>query len=143
MARWLMKSEPEVFGYDDLVRRGRERWDGVRNYAARNNLRAMQVGDEALFYHSNAGKETGIAGICKIVAAAEPDATFVAEAGKDNPWVVVTVAPVMKFRRVLTLAALKRVDALAGMELFRYGRLSVQKVTAAEWRMVLALAEMR
>lgn len=134
-----MKSEPEVFSYDDLVKNGTEKWDGVRNYAARNNLRDMGVGDEALFYHSNAGKQTGVAGICKIVKAAEPDETFVPEAGKANPWVVVTVAPVRKLKRVVTLAELREVKGLEGMELFKYGRLSVQKVTAAEWAVVVGL----
>ena len=74
MAHWLLKSEPDEFGYDDLVRVGREGWDGVRNYTARIHLRAMKVGDEAIFYHSNA-KPPGAAGICKIVKAAEPDPT--------------------------------------------------------------------
>lgn len=141
MAYWLMKSEPEVFGYGDLVRKKTEKWDGVRNYAARNNLRAMAVGDEAFFYHSNAGKETGIVGICKIVKAAEPDTTFHPDTGKANPWVVVTVAPVRRLERVLTLAELRGVKALAGMELFKYGRLSVQKVMAKEWQALLALAK--
>lgn len=139
MAYWLMKSEPDVFGWDDLVRVKREKWDGVRNYMARNNLRAMQAGDEVLFYHSNAGKETGIVGIGKIVKEAEPDVTFTPEAGKPNPWLVVTVAPVRKLARLLTLAELRGVKGLAGMELFTYGRLSVQVVTAAEWKKVLEL----
>lgn len=136
MAFWLLKSEPEVFSYDDLVARGQERWDGVRNYAARNNLRAMAVGDEALFYHSNAGKLTGVVGVCRVVKAFEPDVTFKPERGKANPWGVVTVAPVRKFGRVVTLVEMKGNKALAGMELMKYGRLSVQRVGEGEWDVV-------
>ncbi|MFZ2586748.1 MAG: EVE domain-containing protein [Alphaproteobacteria bacterium] len=139
MAYWLMKSEPDVFSYDDLVRKGRERWDGVRNYTARNNLRAMRVGDDALFYHSNAGKLTGVVGICRVVKGFEVDGTFQPERGKPNPWGVVTVAPVRALARVVTLAEMKACKALADMELLRYGRLSVQKVTPAEWRAILAM----
>lgn len=143
MAYWLLKSEPEVFSYDDLVARGQERWDGVRNYAARNNLRAMRVGDAALFYHSNAGKLTGVVGVCRVVKGFEPDVTFVPAAGKVNPWGVVTVVPVAKFQRVVTLAEMKACKALAGMELLKYGRLSVQRVGEKEWTRIqqLGIAE--
>ena len=106
MAYWLMKSEPDVFGYDDLVRVKREGWDGIRNYQARNFLREMRKGDQAVFYHSNA-TPPGVAGIAKIVGEAEPDPTQFDPASKyfdpaSNPtdprWDWVTVAPVKRLR---------------------------------------------
>lgn len=140
MACWLMKSEPEAFSWADLEKAGFTWWDGVRNYTARNNLRAMTVGDEALFYQSNAGKDTGVVGVVKIAEAFKPDPTFKPEKGKQNPWVVVKVVPVRKFKRILTLAELREVKALAGMALFKQSRLSVQPVRAAEWKALLKLA---
>src|SRR5436305_11157224 len=116
MARWLLKSEPDVFGYDDLVRNKREGWDGVRNYQARNHMRAMRKGDLAIFYHSNA-KPPGVAGICKVVKEAEPDPTqfdpttkyFDPKSNPADPrWDWVTLAPV----RALTFVPL---DDLKGM----------------------------
>jgi predicted RNA-binding protein with PUA-like domain len=139
MAYWLMKSEPEAFSWADLEKAGFTWWDGVRNYTARNNLRAMKVGDEALFYQSNAGVETGVVGIVKVEASAKPDPTFKPEKGKNNPWVVVKVVPVKKFGRVVTLAELRGVKALAEMALFKQSRLSVQPVSAAEWKVFLKL----
>lgn len=135
MAYWLLKSEPDVFAWTDLVAKGYTRWDGVRNYTARNNLKAMHVGDEAFFYHSNAGKHTGIVGICRVTRTADPDTTFTPPLGKPNPWVVVTVEPV-KPLPLLTLAHLRSIPALSTMQLFRYGRLSVQGVTDKEWRII-------
>ena len=102
MARWLLKSEPDVFSYDDLVRAGREGWDGIRSYQARNFMREMRRGEQAIFYHSNA-KPPGVAGICKIVKTAEPDPTQfdpnskyydAASKPEDPRWDWVTVAPV-------------------------------------------------
>ena len=107
MAHWLLKSEPEVFGYDDLVAVRREPWDGIRNYQSRNHLRAMRTGDEAIFYHSSTNPP-GAAGICKIVKEAEPDPTQFDPTAKyydpaskpeDPRWDIVTVAPVRKLRR--------------------------------------------
>lgn len=142
MAYWLMKSEPFKYSWDDLVRDGTTKWDGVRNYAARNNLQAMQVGDEALFYHSNEGK--ACVGIAKIVKTAEPDVTVTEDKlAKDgsNPWVVVTLAPVRKFTTPVTLEMVREQPELESMELMKYQRLSVQGVTPKEWQLVLAMAE--
>ena len=116
MAHWLLKSEPDVFSYDDLVANGREGWDGVRNYTARIHLRAMRVGDEAIFYHSNA-KPPGAAGVCRIVRAAEPDPTQFDPTSRyydpgsklqDPRWDWVTVAPVRPLKRFVPLDVLRR-----------------------------------
>src|SRR5215218_378554 len=117
MAHWLLKSEPDVFGYDDLVARGREGWDGVRNYTARIHLRAMRKGDEAIFYHSNA-KPPGAAGICKVVRESEPR------------WDWVTVAPVRPLKRFVPLDVLRTMPELADCPLLARGnRLSVMPLT--------------
>lgn len=142
MAYWLMKSEPFKYSWDDLVRDGSTRWDGVRNYAARNHLQAMKVGDEALLYHSNEGK--ACVGIMKIIKTAEPDTTVTKDKlNKDgsNPWVVVTVAPVKALKNPVTLEAVKDEPKLAEMDLMKFQRLSVQTVTPAEWKLVLKMAE--
>jgi predicted RNA-binding protein with PUA-like domain len=138
---WLLKSEPDVFGYDDLVRVRRERWDGVRSFQARNYLRAMRRGDQAVFYHSNANPP-GTAGICRVVAEAEPDETQFDPTAKyydptsppDDPrWDVVTVAPLRKLR-FLPLDELRAMPELAGSRLLARGnRLSVLPLTAAEF----------
>ena len=130
MARWLMKSEPETFSWDDLVRDGRTEWDGVRNYAARQHLNAMQPGDEAFFYHS--GDEKQVVGIMTITGAGKPD-------GEDGAWVKVPVAPVRALRPV-TLKEIKAEPGLAKMELIRQSRLSVSPVRPEEWAKVLAMA---
>ena len=120
MAYWLLKTEPETFGYDDLVRVGREGWDGIRNYQARNFLREMRVGDQAIIYHSNA-KPPGAAGVCEIVGGAEPDPTQFDPLSKyhdatsdpaDPRWDWVTVAPVRKLR-FIPLDALRTMPELA------------------------------
>lgn len=142
MAYWLMKSEPYTYSWQDLQRDGRTKWDGVRNFAARNNLRAMKVGDEALFYHSNEGK--ACVGVMRIAKAAEPDVTVTRDKlNKDgsNPWVVVTVEPVRALKNPVTLEMVQAQPKLQGMALVRLGRLSVQPVTAAEWAAVMKLAE--
>ena len=142
MAHWLLKSEPDVFGYDDLVRVGREGWDGVRNYTARIHLRAMKVGDEAIFYHSNA-KPPGAAGICKIVRAAEPDPTQFDPASpyydpgskrEDPRWDWVTVAPVRPLKRFVPLDVLRTMPELAASQLLARGnRLSVIPLSDEEF----------
>jgi len=128
MAYWLFKSEPDVFSFDDLVSRGAkgETWDGVRNYLARNNMRAMQLGDRGFFYHSNEGKE--VVGICEVIALAHPDP-------KDDSgtWQCVDVRAVEKLPRPVTLADVKANPKLAKMSLVTSMRLSVQPVTADEW----------
>ena len=130
MAYWLMKSEPHVYSWDDLVRDGATDWDGVRNNAARLHLRAMQPGDEAFFYHS--GDEKAVVGIMRIAGAQKPD-------GEDGAWVKVPVAPVRKLSPV-TLKEIKAEPSLAGMELIRQSRLSVSPVRDEEWAKVLEMA---
>lgn len=130
MAYWLMKSEPHVYSWDDLVRDQATDWDGVRNNAARLHLRAMQPGDEAFFYHS--GDEKQVVGIMTITGPGKPD-------GEDGAWVKVPVAPVRKLAPV-TLKDIKAEPALAAMELVRQSRLSVSPVRPEEWAKVLALA---
>lgn len=131
---WLMKSEPDAYSWDDLLREGEGTWDGVRNYRARNNLAAMAVGDQAFFYHSNIGKE--IVGIVTISASGFPDPS-----DPDGKWVSVKVKPVCKLNRPITLAAIKAEPRLADCELVRQSRLSVCEFTADEWDIVLAMAE--
>jgi len=145
---WLMKSEPDVFSIDDLARKGTAGWDGVRNYQARNFMREMRAGDRVLFYHSNADP-SGVAGIAAVARTAYPDPTqFDAKGGHYEPratreapvWSQVDVRFVSRFPRLLSLDELRGVPALAEMELFRRSRLSVQPVTAAQWKVVVALS---
>jgi len=131
---WLMKSEPDAYSWDDLVAQGEGTWDGVRNHRAANNLRAMKVGDEAFFYHSNIGKE--IVGIATISAEGLTDPT-----DADGKWAAVKVKPVRKLARAVTLKEIKADPKLAGMELVKLSRLSVAVVTPEEWAYVLKLAE--
>jgi predicted RNA-binding protein with PUA-like domain len=133
MAYWLIKSEPFKYSWDQLVKDKKTYWDGVRNYAARNNLRDMKKGDELFFYHSNEGLE--IVGIAKVVKESYQDPTT-----DEDAWVVVDVAPVRKLKKPVTLAQMKADKRLANMDLLRLGRLSVGKVTDAEWKVVLELA---
>lgn len=149
MAYWLLKSEPSVFSIDDLAARGSWLWDGVRNYQARNFLRAMQVGDEALFYHSSCA-EPGIVGLMTIARAAYPDPTqfnpdspyYDPKSSAEKPrWDSVDIRFSEKFANVLPLAALKAQPALADLALVQKGsRLSVMPVSAAEWKVILKLA---
>lgn len=135
MARyWLMKSEPDAYGWDDLVRDGEGLWDGVRNYRARNNLAAMAVGDQAFFYHSNIGKE--IVGIVTVSRSALPDPT-----DPTGKWVAVKVKPKRKLSRPVTLAEIKGEPRLAQSEVVRQSRLSVCELTEAEWKIVLDISE--
>lgn len=139
-AYWLMKSEPFKYSWDDLLRDGSTWWDGVRNYTARNHLRAMKVGDLALLYHSNEGKAA--VGVMKVVGEARPDPTVQSdELAKDgsNPWSVVQVAPVQALVNPVSLERVRGEPRLQGMALLKYQRLSVQPVTVAEWRVMLEL----
>ncbi len=131
---WLMKSEPDVYSWDDLVAEGEGTWDGVRNYLARNNLQAMQVGDEAFFYHSREGLEiVGIATIT-VTGIGEPtDGT--------GEWAAVKLKPKAKFARPVSLAAIKAEPRLAGMQLIRLSRLSVCGVTPEEWQVICEMAQ--
>jgi predicted RNA-binding protein with PUA-like domain len=131
---WLMKSEPDVYGWDDLVAEGEGTWDGVRNHRAANNLRAMKEGDEAFFYHSNIGKE--IVGIARI---SQPGLTDPSD--PEGKWAAVKVTPVKKLARPVTLKEMKSDPALTEMELVKLSRLSVAVVTPEEWKHVLALAK--
>lgn len=133
VAYWLIKSEPSVYPWPQLLEDEKTRWDGVRNFEARNNLRAMKLGDLCLFYHSNEGKE--IVGVAKVVREAYPDPT--ADEGED--WSVVDVAAAYPFEKPVDLATLKSRKATANMQLVTRSRLSVTKVTAAEWKAIHAL----
>ncbi len=133
MAYWLMKSEPDVYPWERLQREKRGSWDGVRNHQAAIHLRAMQVGDEAFFYHSNIGKE--IVGIMQVVKTAYPDPS-----DTTGKFVMVDVAPVQPLARTVTLAQIKADKILQTMVLVRQGRLSVSPVTAIQWRRVLVLS---
>ena len=129
-----MKSEPDELSIHDLQRLGRARWDGVRNYQARNNLAAMQVGDEAFFYHSREGLE--VVGICTVSVAGITDPTD--ETGK---WAAVKVKAKEKFAHPVTLVAIKAEPRLAEMQLIRQSRLSVCGVTPAEWQVICEMAK--
>lgn len=152
---WLLKSEPETFCFDDLWRAKQRTtsWGGVRNYQARNLLRdELQVGDEVLFYHSSSAP-SGVAGSARVVRAGYPDPTqFEPRDPAHDPastpaaprWFAVDVQAVRKLPRFLPLETLRREPRLAGMVLLQRGsRLSVQPVTPSEWRVILALAELR
>lgn len=133
MARqyWLIKTEPDVFSWDQFVRDGRAVWDGVRNFRARNNLRAMKVGDWALFYHSNVGKE--IVGIAEVVREHYPDPT-----AKGADWSAVDFVPVEPLARPVTLQEIKADPELADMPLVRQPRLSVQPCSETYFRRIVA-----
>lgn len=135
MQYWLFKSEPDVFSFDDLTAKGAqgEEWDGVRNYQARNNMRAMQIGDRGFFYHSNIGKQ--IVGVVEVAALAHPDSTT------DDPrWECVDIKAIAPVNRPVTLDEAKAEPRLADMVLVNNSRLSVQPVSKAEWDIVLELA---
>lgn len=131
---WLMKSEPDAYGWEDLVAEGEGTWDGVRNHRAANNLREMKVGDEIFFYHSNIGKE--VIGIARISKAA-----FADPSDPEGKWVAVRVEPVRKLDRAVTLREIKADPALADMELVRLSRLSVGRVTQKEWDHIIGLSK--
>ncbi len=130
---WLMKSEPDAYSWDDLVEEGEGTWDGVRNHRAANNLRAMKVGDQAFFYHSNVGKE--------IVAIAEISVEGILDpSDPEGKWAAVKVKPVRKLGRPVTLKEIKANPVLADMELVRLSRLSVAEIRPKEWDEVLRMA---
>lgn len=136
MAFWLVKSEPDAFGWAEQVARGVEPWTGVRNHAARNNLRAMRRGDRAFFYHSNTGRE--IVGVVEVAREAYPDPT----AG-DGDWVCVDMRAVGPLPRPVTLATMKADPALSGLALIRQSRLSVVPVSDAHWHHICRLGGWR
>jgi len=134
MSFWLIKSEPFKYSWDQFVKDKQTFWDGVRNYQARNNLRAMKKGDLALWYHSNEGLE--IVGIAKVVTEAYQDPTT-----EETAWVVVDFKPVKKLKKPVSLATVKADKRLANMALVKAQRLSVQPVTDAEWEIIMELSE--
>lgn len=134
MNHWLVKSEPSVYSFDQLLKDKKTFWDGVRNYAARNYLREMKKGDEVFYYHSNEGLE--IVGIVTVVKEAYQDPTT------DNAnWVAVDVKPVKRLEKPVTLQQVKDEKSLADMELVKNSRLSVQKVTEKQWNKILKMSE--
>ncbi|HET9573757.1 MAG TPA: EVE domain-containing protein [Methyloceanibacter sp.] len=138
MAYWLMKSEPEAWSWDQQKKEGAKgaEWDGVRNFQARNNMRAMRRGDLAFFYHS--GDERQAVGIVKVVKEAHPDST-----DGTGQWECVDVAAVKALPQPVTLAEIKATPALKAMVLVRNSRLSVQPVTESEWRKVCAMGGLK
>ena len=134
MAYWLVKSEPSVYSFDTFLNEGQTCWSGIRNYAARLHLRAMKNGDEVLFYHSNEGIE--IVGIAKVVKEHYRDPTT-----DDERWSAVDIKAVKKIKNPVTLEKIKKDKRLANMALVRIGRLSVQPVSDAEWKIIMELAE--
>jgi predicted RNA-binding protein with PUA-like domain len=133
VAYWLVKSEPAKYAFADLQRDGKTVWDGVRNFTARGNLKAMKLGDQVLYYHSQEGLE--VVGIAEVVKESFPDASD--ESGR---FVAVELKPVRELQRAVTLSEMKTNPALSQMELIRQGRLSVSKVTPEEWSEVLKMA---
>ncbi len=134
MNYWLVKSEPFKYSWDQFVKDGKTSWDGVRNYAARNNLKAMKKGDKVFFYHSNEGLE--IVGIAEVVKEHYQDPTT-----PDPNWVVVDLKPLKPLKRSVTLAQVKADKRLAKLELVRLGRLSVSAVTPEEYKIIMELAD--
>lgn len=133
MSYWLVKSEPSVYSWDQLVKDKQTVWDGVRNYTARNNLKAMKKGDEVFFYHSNEGIE--IVGIAKVAKE------FYKDPSSDNDaWVVVELKPYKKLKKAVSLDTVKKDNRFANMDLVRLGRLSVQTVKEDEYKMIMELA---
>lgn len=134
MSYWLVKSEPFVYSWGQFEKDKRTFWDGVRNYAARNNLKAMKKGDEVFFYHSNEGLE--IVGIAQVVREHYPDPT-----ADSDTWVVVDLKPVRKLPKPVSLSQIKADKRLSDMALVKLMRLSVQPVTEKEWQIILDLSE--
>lgn len=134
MAHWLVKSEPDVYSWDQLVKDKKTAWTGVRNYAARINLRAMKKGDKVLYYHSNAGMD--IVGIATVVKEAYQDPTV-----DDDRWVAVDIKAGKKLANPVSLATIKKDKRLQEMALVRLGRLSVQPVTDEEWDIIMELSK--
>jgi predicted RNA-binding protein with PUA-like domain len=134
MARghWLVKQEPTKYSWEQLVRDGRTSWDGVRNFQARNNLKAMKTGDRVLFYHSVVGQ--AVVGIAEVVREHYPDPTT-----KDDRWVVVDLAPVKALKQPVTLETIKTVPALADIPLLRQSRLSVMPLGKEAFDVIVAL----
>lgn len=132
MKHWLIKTEPKAYSFEQLVADGRTSWDGVRNFEARNHLRAMAVGDLCLVYHSNVGK--AVVGIARVTRAAYPDPT-----APDEDWSSVEVAPLRTLAQPVPLAQLKAAPELAGLTMLRRSRLSVTSVSTVDYQRILHL----
>lgn len=133
MNYWLVKSEPFKYSWEQFLKDGKTHWDGVRNYAARNNLQEMKKGDKVLFYHSNEG--LCIVGIAEVAKESYPDPTI-----DDARWVAVDLKPVKTLKQPVTLADMKQVPDLGNMDLIRLGRLSVGRLTDKEYKIVMKMA---
>jgi predicted RNA-binding protein with PUA-like domain len=134
MAHWLMKTEPEVLSYDDIAKKAKEEWHGVRNYTARNNMKAMKLGEEVFIYHSVQGKE--VVGIARVVALAHPDSTAEPNDKGNVVWECVDIVAVRKLPKPVTLETIKQTPELSGMALVKLSRLSVSPVSDAEWTLI-------
>ena len=130
MRYWLLRSEPDAYGWDDLIRDGATEWNGVRNYTARNFLKEMQPGDQAIFYHSNT--EKAAVGVMEITRAWQPD-------GEDGKWASVAVKPLARLAKPVTLADIKAEPRLAQIEVLRQSRLSVTPVREEEWQVLMEM----
>ncbi|UHG89066.1 EVE domain-containing protein [Spirosoma oryzicola] len=145
MNYWLVKSEPDTYGWHHFMEQGRAVWDGVRNYQARNNLRLMQVGDQVLFYHSVTNP--AVVGLATVVRESYPDPTALDEpvvanaAARPTPWVVVELEPVMALEKPVTLARIKAEPMLATVALIKQSRLSVMPIKPDEFELILAMGQ--
>jgi len=136
MNYWLVKTEPETYSWENFTRKGKDHWDGVRNYQARNNLKLMKTEDKVLFYHS--GEEKQVVGLAKVVREFYPDPTI-----DDDRWVAVDLVPVEKLKRPLALAEIKSDASLTGLALIRNTRLSVMPVEKKHFDHIIALSEQK
>ncbi len=134
MNYWLLKSEPDTYSWDDLVGKGKDHWDGVRNYQARNHLKAMQPGDWAFFYHS--GKNPEVVGICRVTRSAYPDPTT-----EDKQWVAVEVEPLRALDKPISLKDIKSQERLSNIALVKQSRLSVMPLSKEEFDLMLSLGK--
>jgi predicted RNA-binding protein with PUA-like domain len=134
MAYWLIKSEPSVYAWSRFVKEGKARWDGIRSFEARNNLRAMKVGDLCFYYHSNEGKN--VVGVARVTSEAYAD-----ETAEEGDWSAIDVEPAYALQKPVDLATLKSTRSLAKLEMLVKSRLSVTKVTAAQWRKIHSLSD--
>lgn len=132
MKYWMVKQEPEAYSFDDLVKDGKTDWTGVRNFQARNNLRAMKKGDQVLFYHSVSDKE--VIGLTKVTKEEYPDPT-------DKAWIAVELSPVKKFKKPVTLETIKNEKSLKDIALIKQSRLSVMPLTKAEFDKIIELTK--
>jgi predicted RNA-binding protein with PUA-like domain len=134
MSHWLIKSEPDVYSWDQLVKDKHTVWDGIRSYASRLHLKSMKKGDSVFFYHSNKGME--IVGIASVSKEAFP------EPGTDDTWFAIEIKPLKKILKPVTLVDIKKEKSLSNMALIRIGRLSVQPVSEKEWQTIMKMGGM-